>query len=131
MFTRQTRQKEYVLENLKQRFDHPTALLIFHDAQQHGIKIGEVSIYRILNNLVKEGKVCKIVTKDNVAHFDLIREDHIHLVCNCCNRIFDRELDNDKHLSNLIKDFQISKQDIVLHGICKDCAKILNDKEKE
>ncbi len=129
MVTRQTRQKEFVLDNLKQRFDHPTALQIFNDAQKQGVKIGEVSIYRILNNLVKEGSACKIVTKDNVAHFDFTREDHIHLVCNSCNRIFDRYIGDNEKLADLIKDFHIAKQDIVLYGICNECAKSENYKK--
>lgn len=130
MLTRKTKQKEFVIENLKKRFDHPTALQIYNDAKDQKIGIGEVSIYRILNNLVKEGAVCKIVTKDNVAHYDFVRENHIHLVCNNCNQIFDKEFGSDEKLSRIIKDFHISIQDIVLYGCCNDCAKTLKKTDK-
>ena len=51
---RKTKQKEYVLGNLLNRFDHPTVSQIYADALKEEMKIGEVSIYRILNNLVGE-----------------------------------------------------------------------------
>lgn len=122
---RKTKQKEYVLNNLLNRFDHPTVSQIYADALNEGMKIGEVSIYRILNNLVEEGKVCKIVTKDNVAHFDYVRENHFHLVCNVCSKIIDKPITEefDKNFSNMVKGFNILKQDVNFYGICEECAK--------
>ena len=89
------------------------------------MKIGEVSIYRILNNLVGEGKVCKIVTKDNVAHFDYVKENHFHLVCNICNKIVDKPITEefDKSFSKMVKGFKILKQDVNFYGICEECEK--------
>ena len=130
MVNRNTKQKEFVLNNLKNRFDHPTSQQIYDDAKKQGIKIGQVSIYRILNNLVKEGLVCKIVTKDNVAHFDYLRKNHIHLVCNNCNQIFDKNLGNDDNLTELINEFNISMQDVILYGICKNCKNCKNNNVK-
>ena len=39
MLTRKTKQKEFVIENLKKRFDHPTALQIYNDAKDQKISI--------------------------------------------------------------------------------------------
>lgn len=122
---RKTKQKEYVLGNLLNRFDHPTVSQIYADALKEEMKIGEVSIYRILNNLVGEGKVCKIVTKDNVAHFDYVKENHFHLVCNICNKIVDKPITEefDKSFSKMVKGFKILKQDVNFYGICEECEK--------
>lgn len=126
---RNTKQKDFVLNNLKNRFDHPTAFQIYLDSCKEDIKIGEVSVYRILNNLVEEGKVCKIVTKDNVAHFDFNRDNHIHFVCNVCNEIIDRNCTSnlEKEIEKLSKKFKISKQDMNIYGICEKCQNKITD----
>lgn len=120
---RSTKQKKFVLEFLKNTFNHPTVSQILEFAHKEGIRIGEASIYRILTNLVEEGKICKIVTKDNIAHYDYNRNNHIHLVCNICNNIIDTKVDEkfDENLKTLLQGFQLSKQDITFFGECENC----------
>ena len=62
--TRNTRQKQIVASNIKKRFDHPTANEIYEDLIKHNSKIGLTTIYRILNDLVEEGKINKIITPE-------------------------------------------------------------------
>lgn len=122
---RNTRQKEIVLNYISTRFDHPTVRQIYNDLLKLNEKIGEVTIYRILENLTKENKVCKIVTKDNVAHFDYVRDNHFHLVCNLCNKIIDKPITKtfDEEFISMVKGFKVLRQDINFYGICDDCLK--------
>lgn len=128
MKKRNTKQKEFVLDYLKGSYDHPTVSQIYDYAKSNGINIGEVSIYRILNNLVEDGVVCKILTKDNLTHYDYKRDNHFHLICNSCNKIIDKPLSLifDEKFKELTKGFCITKQDINLYGICEECKKKKN-----
>lgn len=129
---RNTLQKEFVLNNLSDRHDHPSAYQIFDGAKKADIKIGVTSIYRILNQLVEDEKVCKLITKDNVAHYDYIRNDHIHLICNNCGKIIDipkNKVFIDDVNKNL-QGFKLNMQDITFYGECENCKTIVSDKYK-
>ena len=128
---RNTKQKEYVLNNLKNRYDHPSAKQIATDAANGSVSIGTTSVYRILNGLVEEGKINKIVTKDNVTHYDYDRQDHIHLVCNHCGKIFDLNPQEVFKDANILSkhDFNIQLQDVTLYGTCANCKTATKQKK--
>ncbi len=125
MQRRNTKQKEFVVNFLKNSYDHPTVTQIYEYVKKNGVNIGETSIYRILNDLISDRIVCKIITKDSLTHYDFIRENHFHLICNVCNKIIDKPLNTifDKKFKDLTKGFCITKQDINLYGICEECNK--------
>lgn len=119
--TRNTVQKKAVYDNIKNRYDHPTATDIYNDLKGHNLKIGLTTIYRILNDLVSEGIINKIITIDKLSHFDFNRTNHIHFICNKCNKIYDIE---EKSFSKL--DVQLKKNDHKIEnfsiiGLCDKC----------
>lgn len=127
---RNTKQKDFVFNNLKLRYDHPTAYQIVSDAKLKNIEIGITSVYRILNDLIKKGLVCKIITKDNIAHYDFVRNNHVHLVCNNCGKIVDvnnEEVFSDKFNCNF-HGFNLNTQDITFFGKCENCKTVTNNK---
>lgn len=127
---RNTKQKDFVLNNLKNRFDHPTAYQIIESAKNENINIGTTSVYRILNDLIGYGMACKIVTKDNVAHFDYLKNDHIHLVCNKCSKIIDVPNEEIFKANINLHGFKLITQDITLYGECENCKDRINNKYK-
>ena len=120
---RNTKQKEFVLSLLQKRYDHPTAQDIQDQSLQEGVKIGRASIYRILSDMVSAGQVRKLLTKDNVAHYDFYRPNHVHIVCKNCGKIFD--LPSEKIFLQDFKQnlggFEIEEQEVELFGLCKEC----------
>ena len=127
---RYSKQREIILEVLKNRKDHPTAEMLYNEIAQKMPGIGIATVYRNLASLYKTGKIQKIETMQGEAdRFDGDLRPHIHFECSKCNEIYDIFLDeeentelNDK-LTGLTKiinaDFTSSK--IVLKGLCKKC----------
>ena len=74
---------------------------------------------RQLNNLVQEDKLRRINTFDNVSHYDYVLDDHIHFVCEKCNKIVDLENTND--LKDALEEMDVSHNNLLIYGICSDC----------
>lgn len=125
MKTRNTDQKKQIIDDISKRADHPTAQMIYESVSQKSPDIGIATIYRNLKTMVDDGQIKKIMTFDNVAHFDLATNDHIHLVCNTCGKIIDvmaMDIINQDYLASKYK-FIIEHQDIQINGICEECLK--------
>ena len=127
---RYSKQREIILEVLKNRKDHPTAEMLYNEIAQKMPGIGIATVYRNLASLYKTGKIQKIETMQGEAdRFDGDLRPHIHYECSKCNEIYDIFLDeeentelNDKltELTKIINaDFTSSK--IVLKGLCQKC----------
>lgn len=127
---RYSKQREIILEVLKNRKDHPTAEMLYNEIAQKMPGIGIATVYRNLASLYKTGKIQKIETMQGEAdRFDGDLRPHIHFECSKCNEIYDIFLDeeentelNDKltELTKIINaDFTSSK--IVLKGFCQKC----------
>lgn len=127
---RYSKQREIILEVLKNRKDHPTAEMLYNEISQKMPGIGIATVYRNLASLYKTGKIQKIETMQGEAdRFDGDLRPHIHFECSKCNEIYDIFLDeeentelNDKltELTKIINaDFTSSK--IVLKGLCQKC----------
>lgn len=119
--TRNTKQKQIVASNIKKRFDHPTANEIYEDLIKHNSKIGLTTIYRILNNLVEEGKINKIITPDQHSHFDYNRINHIHFICNKCFHIYDIDENEFSELEFKFMKNNYNIKNISIQGICENC----------
>ncbi len=119
MNKRETKQKQIVYEALLEHKDHPASLEIYEELKNRGERIGKTTVYRILNNLVQEDKLRRINTFNNVSHYDYVLDDHIHFVCEKCNKIVDLENTND--LKDALKEMDISHNNLLIYGICSEC----------
>lgn len=122
-----TIQKLKVLEYLKFHKNHPSAEEIYQEIKKEIPTITLATVYRILNNLVENGKVIKIEF-NNKSFFDLSEESHYHFICvNCKNiyDIYDYELKNliEKSLKSRIENRNISGYSLIFYGMCENCKK--------
>ncbi len=119
--TRNTIQKQIVYDNIKNRYDHPTANDIYDDLKEQNLKIGLTTIYRILNDLALEGKVNKIITSDKTYHFDYNRDNHIHFICKKCGHIYDVDKSEFSKLDVQFKNDNYKIENLSIIGLCNKC----------
>ena len=122
---RNTYQKELVLSDVMNRYDHPTSHMVFESLVANNPEIGIATVYRNLNSQVESGMLTTIITKDNITHYDYNRDDHCHLVCTKCHEITDIPVDNFIN-TDVLKEqygFSVDKQNVILYGVCKKCQK--------
>lgn len=127
---RYSKQREIMLNVLKDRKDHPTAQMLYEDVKKQLPQIGIATVYRNIADLVEEGIITKIRTKDGGPdRFDVNIEPHYHFECLECKKVYDIYLDSEiyNELSDNIKTIirkigaEVTDTDIMIRGICKKC----------
>ena len=58
-----SKQRELILDSLKNRTDHPTAETLYRDLKDKMPEIGIATVYRNLSTLCEEGKINKLKSK--------------------------------------------------------------------
>lgn len=119
---RNTKQRDAVLQNLSERYDHPTAEDIYLSVKKQIPSISLATVYRNLKLLESEGVVLKITTGDS-DRFDGHTHEHYHFTCNECKRVLDLELEDGTNVNNLAKDFggTVTNHSLMFFGICPQC----------
>ena len=115
-------QKELVLNIVNSSFSHPTADEVYKEARKKISNISLGTVYRNLNNLVDEGKIIRINSKDSTYRYDNSFKKHAHFVCKDCGLLTDVEFDITKNLQEL-EENKILDYELTFDGICKECLK--------
>ena len=127
---RYSRQRELILQSLKNRTDHPTAEKLYLDLKEQMPELGIATVYRNLSELCEEGDIIKIKSKKHGPdRFDGNIMPHIHFECNSCQELFDIFLyDNQiEKLNNEIKKIasgvcaELTESTIQISGFCIKC----------
>ena len=84
-----SKQRELILETLKENVVHPSADYIYGKLKDKLPNISLATVYRNLNQLAENGTILKIEGLENSDHFDHNTHEHHHFLCEKCGRIFD------------------------------------------
>lgn len=119
-----SKQREIILNTLKENVVHPTAEYLYAKIQEKDPKISLATLYRNLNQLTENGMIKKIDGLETSSHYDHNTNEHYHFICTKCRRVFDIDAEVAPELIRRTEektDFLIENHDIVFSGICKDC----------
>ncbi len=125
MKSRNTKQKELILEVLKNTKMHPTIYELADMIATKDSTIGQATIYRNIKKFVNDGIIYVVKTKNGIDRYDYYN-NHIHFECLTCGTIYD--IYDEKIFKILQKKFQnnelnIQNYNITLDGYCKSCQK--------
>lgn len=121
-----SKQRETVLQTLRENVVHPTAEYIYDIMRKTDKSVSLATLYRNLNQLTEAGKIKKIEGLENSAHYDHNIHEHYHFICTECKRVFDIPVDV---AGDIVKNteektgFVIQSHDVIFHGLCNDCKK--------
>lgn len=120
-----SKQREIILEALKNTKIHPTAEEIYNLVTIKHPKISRSTVYRNISILVENNKIRKITTSMGPDRFDYIFENHHHAICERCGKVCDFLYDFEKeNFQNIIKEQTGVTGDvdsITFFGICEKC----------
>ena len=128
---RYSKQRNLILNILRENPVHPTAEWIFEKAREEMPGIGVATVYRNLNALVEAGEIERISGLDGVDRFDGNHMPHYHMKCNACGRLYDLEPESQDALvrmEKVIKEtfpteaVEIRLNTMLLKGTCKMCC---------
>ncbi|MFN4233197.1 MAG: Fur family transcriptional regulator [Bacteroidia bacterium] len=128
--TRKTVAKTKILEYVQN-----SSSAVAHSDIQQSLKgiCDRVTIYRVLDRLLSEGLVHKIVDVDGVVKYAAChtcedehhhRHDHVHFSCEKCKKV--TCLDAVIPQLNMPKEYKINSVNFMVSGYCPNCKKSFN-----
>ena len=125
--TYNTKQKELILDTIKKHEKEFTIKEIHEELKE---TTGLTTIYRLVDKLVSEEVLSKIIKSDNTTYYqylgDCHEKNHVYLKCDSCGNLIHVDCECIKDLNNHIsKDhgFKTTDSHIIINGLCKDCNK--------
>ena len=121
---RNTRQREEILNFLRSKREHYTAVQIYDAVRQRIPDISLGTVYRNLGKLLESGEVVTVDTEDRSLCYDGFVLPHNHFVCTECKKIFDLEFKRSEPKGIISSGFEIQYGRTVYYGICPQCKKL-------
>ena len=126
MALKYSRQREVIKECLINRYDHPTADMVYMDVRETFPNISLGTVYRNLQLLTDLGEIQKLNVGDGVDHFDAKTFPHYHFICKECGSVIDLQMENIdtiKDIAGVNFDGQIAGHITYFYGIFGNCCK--------
>lgn len=123
-----SRQRESIMNNLANRYDHPTAETVYLDIQKEYPKISLATVYRNLSQLAELGEIQKITSGIGPDRFDWNPKPHFHFFCTRCGSVTDLKSKDNVPWSDFIQDFdgEIESESVQFYGTCAMCKTMRN-----
>lgn len=120
-----SKQREVILETLKNTYTHPTAEELYNMVHEKYPKISKSTVYRNINILLENNVIRKIKMQSGADRFDYIFKTHYHAICERCGKVFDfmYEFENEelKKMIQIQTGIMAKTDSITIYGICEKC----------
>ena len=123
---RSSRQREHILEIVREADNHPTVDWIYAKLKPEFPKLSLGTVYRNIAVLVEQGFVQRIQSGSTFDRYEANMSNHYHLICESCGKIVDFNLSINPDIEKLASrksDFTITGHRINFFGICPECKK--------
>ena len=124
MKRRETRQREAILNVLRETDLHPTADWIYSEVRKTIPNISKGTVYRNLKILKDTGEISELNLERTVSRYEDKKEGHYHFRCERCGKIFDLDEPVNHALDDKIAEktgFTVTYHQLEFRGLCKDC----------
>lgn len=119
-----TPQRLAIYQVLASDASHPAAEDIYRRIKPDLPSLSLATVYRTLDQFEEHGLVSRVHALGDQARFDANLDEHHHLVCESCQRVFDFQ-DSRLRIPPVapmaLDGFQVRSHRIHLLGLCRDC----------
>ena len=119
-----TFQRMNILESIDM-FGHMSIEAIYEKVAQTHPSLSLATVYKNIILMVENGVLVEVPIAGKKSKYELVKEDHIHLVCTECGEVEDKphmqETDTLLHTLTNNEHFKLEKQQINLYGVCEKC----------
>lgn len=122
-----TVQKEKIIEVIK-NYNHDFTINDIYNSLDN--QVGLTTIYRMINKLIDEGMVSKLVNDNKDTYYQYLgkceHNNHFYLKCDKCGNLEHVDCDCIIDLYNHINQkhqFMINKNKIIINGLCNKCSR--------
>jgi Fur family transcriptional regulator, peroxide stress response regulator len=121
-----TRQREIVLQVIRDADKHLTANEVFASAKALLPSISFATVYNSLRYLKEAGHIAEIQFGNGASRFDRITHRHDHAICTECGKLVDIEMEIPPDIVKRAAKYSRFKPESIeftLRGKCPECAK--------
>jgi Fe2+ or Zn2+ uptake regulation protein len=97
---------------------------LYKKVSEHYPSFSLSTVYKNIEGMQKAGLLVEVPVAGDKKKYEILKEDHIHLICQKCGTIIDKPLTEDVMIviGKMDKNgFEHQKSSINLHGICDAC----------
>ncbi|MBA3785628.1 MAG: transcriptional repressor [Acidobacteria bacterium] len=121
-----TKQREVVLQVIRNAEKHLTANEVFDRAKQLLPTISFATVYNSLRFLKDAGHIGEISFGNGASRFDALTSRHDHAICTNCGKLVDMEIELPGEIVELatkFSKFKLESIELTLRGLCPECNK--------
>jgi Fur family ferric uptake transcriptional regulator/Fur family peroxide stress response transcriptional regulator len=121
-----TKQRQAVLQVIREADEHLTANEVFEDARRLLPGISFATVYNSLRYLKQEGLIGEVRFGADTTRYDRKLTRHDHALCNKCGKLVDLELTIPDALleeASALSKFNTESIELTLRGLCPECTK--------
>ncbi|MBA2493851.1 MAG: transcriptional repressor [Acidobacteria bacterium] len=121
-----TKQREVILQVIREADEHLTANEIFDKAKQLLPGISFATVYNSLRFLKESGHIGEISFGNGASRFDAMASRHDHALCTKCGKLVDMEIELPNEVINFaaqFSKFKLESIELTLRGLCPECSK--------
>ena len=119
-----TFQRISILESIESH-GHMPIDAIYEEVVKTHPSLSLATVYKNIILMVEKGVLVEVQITEKKPKYELVKDDHIHLVCTECGEVEDRphNANADALFASMTKNenFSLSKQQINLYGVCSHC----------
>lgn len=119
-----TKQREVVLQVIRDAEEHLTANEVFDNAKQLLPGISFATVYNSLRYLKEANLIAEISFGNGASRFDSMTSRHDHAICTSCGKLVDMEIELPNEIVNLATEFskfKVESIELTLRGLCPEC----------
>ena len=120
--TRNTHQKDVVMQVFKSLTNHPTAEMVCAEVARVDPSIGRATVYRILNSYVSSGTAIKVPVYDGADRYDITVMPHSHAKCRKCGQVIDVSTSGALPTVSDADGFLVESMAVLYYGVCRTCS---------
>ena len=121
-----TKQREVVLQVIRDAREHLTANEVFAAAKDMLPSISFATVYNSLRYLKDSGHIAEIQFGNGASRFDRMTHRHDHAICTKCGKLVDIEMEHPEELlkkAAKYSKFKPESLEFTLRGVCPECVK--------
>jgi Fur family transcriptional regulator, peroxide stress response regulator len=124
MNRRDTKQREAILQILKNNRSHPTADQIYDLIRKDIPNISKGTVYRNLQVLREDGTISELNLNGTLGRYEEKRVRHYHFRCEQCGRVFDLDEPVNSEIDKRVAErtgFKVISHQTEFQGLCREC----------